>query len=359
MTKDEILGLLRTDRPDELFAAAYAEKCARLGKRVALRGLIEFSNVCGKNCLYCGIRSGNAKVSRYRMTEDEIVAAALWARQAKYGSVVLQSGEVASEENTAFVERVLHRLHEACGDALGITLCLGEQSEETYRRWKAAGAHRYLLRIESSNPAFYAKIHPADHSWRTRVDCLRTLKRLGFITGSGVMIGVPGQSLGDLADDIAFFVREDLDMIGMGPFIPHPDAPLGAGMAMDAEWKERQVDLGCRMIAVARLALKDANIAATTALQALDPQGRERGILAGANVVMPNVTPLAYRGDYRLYSEKPCLDENSDLCRGCLERRVKSIGEEIAWSDRNDPLHYKARAAGRAAGGGGNGQNQR
>ena len=343
MTTDEILALLRTDRPDDLFAAAYAEKCTRVGKRVSLRGLIEFSNVCGKNCYYCGIRVGNAKVARYRLSEDEIVAAARQAERARYGSVVLQSGEVASEANTAFVERVVSRLHAEFGDALGVTLCLGEQSEETYRRWRAAGAHRYLLRIESSNPELYAKLHPASHSWQARVDCLRTLKRLGYITGSGVMIGVPGQTLEDLAGDIAFFAQEDLDMIGMGPFIPHPDTPLGEGLAMTPDWKRRQVELGCRMIAVARLALKDVNIAATTALEALDPQGREKGLLAGANVMMPNVTPAKYRGDYKLYSDKPCQDESADLVGDVLERRIRSIGEEVNWSDRGDPLHFSRR----------------
>ena len=343
MTTDEILALLRTDRPDDLFAAAYAEKCTRVGKRVSLRGLIEFSNVCGKNCYYCGIRAGNAKVARYRLSEDEIVAAARQAERARYGSVVLQSGEVASEANTAFVERVVSRLHAEFGDALGVTLCLGEQSEETYRRWRAAGAHRYLLRIESSNPELYAKLHPASHSWQARVDCLRTLKRLGYITGSGVMIGVPGQTLEDLAGDIAFFAQEDLDMIGMGPFIPHPDTPLGEGLAMTPDWKRRQVELGCRMIAVARLALKDVNIAATTALEALDPQGREKGLLAGANVMMPNVTPAKWRGDYKLYSDKPCQDESADLVGDVLERRIRSIGEEVNWSDRGDPLHFSRR----------------
>ena len=343
MTTDEILALLRTDRPDDLFAAAYAEKCTRVGKRVSLRGLIEFSNVCGKNCYYCGIRAGNAKVARYRLSEDEIVAAARQAERARYGSVVLQSGEVASEANTAFVERVVSRLHAEFGDALGVTLCLGEQSEETYRRWRAAGAHRYLLRIESSNPELYAKLHPASHSWQARVDCLRTLKRLGYITGSGVMIGVPGQTLEDLAGDIAFFAQEDLDMIGMGPFIPHPDTPLGEGLAMTPDWKRRQVELGCRMIAVARLALKDVNIAATTALEALDPQGREKGLLAGANVMMPNVTPAKYRGDYKLYSDKPCQDESADLVGDVLERRIRSIGEEVNWSARGDPLHFSRR----------------
>lgn len=343
MTTDEILALLRTDRPDDLFAAAYAEKCTRVGKRVSLRGLIEFSNVCGKNCYYCGIRAGNAKVARYRLSEDEIVAAARQAERARYGSVVLQSGEVASEANTAFVERVVSRLHAEFGDALGVTLCLGEQSEETYRRWRAAGAHRYLLRIESSNPELYAKLHPASHSWQARVDCLRTLKRLGYITGSGVMIGVPGQTLEDLAGDIAFFAQEDLDMIGMGPFIPHPDTPLGEGLAMTPDWKRHQVELGCRMIAIARLALKDVNIAATTALEALDPQGREKGLLAGANVMMPNVTPAKYRGDYKLYSDKPCQDESADLVGDVLERRIRSIGEEVNWSDRGDPLHFSRR----------------
>lgn len=343
MTTDEILALLRTDRPDDLFAAAYAEKCTRVGKRVSLRGLIEFSNVCGKNCYYCGIRAGNAKVARYRLSEDEIVAAARQAERARYGSVVLQSGEVASEANTAFVERVVSRLHAEFGDALGVTLCLGEQSEETYRRWRAAGAHRYLLRIESSNPELYAKLHPASHSWQARVDCLRTLKRLGYITGSGVMIGVPGQTLEDLASDIAFFAQEDLDMIGMGPFIPHPDTPLGEGLAMTPDWKRHQVELGCRMIAVARLALKDVNIAATTALEALDPQGREKGLLAGANVMMPNVTPAKWRGDYKLYSDKPCQDESADLVGDVLERRIRSIGEEVNWSDRGDPLHFSRR----------------
>lgn len=339
-TTKDILELLRTADPSELFAAAYAEKCARFGKRVALRGLIEFSNICGKNCFYCGIRGGNRAVSRYRMSEDEIVAAARWAAEANYGSVVLQSGEIVGEENTAFVERVLTRLHAEFGDTLGVTLCLGEQEEEVYRRWRDAGAHRYLLRIETSNPELYARWHPADHSWSVRRDCLKTLKRLGYIVGSGVMIGVPGQTLEDLAADIAFFKDEDLDMIGMGPFIPHPEAPMGAGLKMTEDWKRRQVDLTLRMIAAARLHLKDVNIAATTALQALDPVGREKGIQAGANVVMPNVTPIAYRRDYKLYSDKPCLEENAGMCRGCLERRLAAIGETIDYGKRSDSPHY-------------------
>ena len=309
-----------------LMSRAYAVKTSTWGKRVALRGLVEFSNICSKNCLYCGIRRGNARVVRYRMDEGEIFAAVEWAAENRYGSVVLQSGELASEENTSFVERVLSRIHDRFGDTLGITLSLGEQSEETYRRWRAAGAHRYLLRIESSNPDLYARIHPADHSWQNRLDCLR---------------GLPGQTLEDLANDVVFFRSEGVDMIGMGPYLVHPDTPLAANVP--PQDKKGLLDLTLRMIAATRLTIPDANIASTTALQAIDPEGREKGLLAGANVIMPNVTPLKYREEYLLYPNKPCLGEDSELCRGCLERRVKSIGEEIAWGERGDPLHFTGR----------------
>lgn len=338
---DDILRMLRDEDLDALAKRAYELKTSIWGKRVALRGLVEFSNVCGKNCLYCGIRRDNSKVVRYRMSEEEIVDAVAWAEANRYGSVVLQSGELDGEQNAAFVERVLRRIHDRFGDGLGITLSLGEQTEETYRRWKDAGAHRYLLRIEASNRELYAKMHPADHSWSARRDAIRTLKKLGFIVGTGVMIGLPGQSLDDLAGDIEFFADEGVDMIGMGPYIVHPDTPLAA-VATKVE-KSRLLKLTLRMIAATRLTVCDANIAATTALQAIDPEGREKGLLAGANVIMPNVTPMKFREEYLLYPNKPCLHEESELCRNCLERRVKSIGEEIAWSERCDPLHYKGR----------------
>ena len=333
--------MLREEDLDALIRRAYAVKTSVWGKRVALRGLVEFSNICSKNCLYCGIRRGNADVVRYRMDEGEIFAAVEWAAENRYGSVVLQSGELASEENASFVERVLSRIHERFGDTLGVTLSLGEQSEDTYRRWREAGAHRYLLRIESSNPDLYARIHPADHSWQNRLDCLRTLKDVGFIVGTGVMIGLPGQTVEDLADDVGFFRSEGVDMIGMGPYLVHPDTPLAANVP--PQDKERLLELTLRMIAATRLTIPDANIASTTALQAIDPEGREKGLLAGANVIMPNVTPLKYREEYLLYPNKPCIGENSELCRGCLERRVKSIGEEIAWGERGDPLRFTGR----------------
>jgi biotin synthase len=339
----ELAKLLAWPDAQELFAAAYAVKVREVGKTVSFRGLVECGNVCEKDCLYCGIRKGNAKVRRYTMFGDEIVHEAEWSFRAGYGSLVIQSGEIASEAHTAFIEDVLKRIHDIAGDGFGITLSLGEQTEETYRRWREAGAHRYLLRIETSNPELYAKLHPANHSWERRRDCLRALRRCGYQVGSGVMAGLPGQPLDDLAADIEFFAAEDLDMIGMGPYIPHPDTPLGRDIGWTPEDKAKRLELGLRMIAVTRLHLHDVNIAAATALQALDPEGREKGLLAGANVVMPNVTDAAYRKDYQLYAGKPCLDENSTLCRGCLERRIAAIGETVNWNARGDSPHWGKR----------------
>ena len=350
LSRGELGELLEWPDAGELYRAAYAVKEREVGRVVSFRGLVEFGNVCEKNCLYCGIRKGNGAVRRYRMTADEIVRAAEWSRRAGYGSVVLQSGEVGGEANAAFVEGVLRRIREACGPEFGITISLGEQEEDVYRRWKEAGAHRCLLRIETSNPELYARLHPADHSWERRRECLRALRRCGYQVGSGVMCGLPGQSLEDLAADIEFFAEEDLDMIGMGPYIPHAGTPLGAeAMASwSPEAAARRLELGLRIIAATRLYLHDVNIAAATALQALDPEGREKGLLAGANVVMPNVTAREYRGDYLLYEGKPCLDENSELCRGCLERRIEGIGERVNWNARGDSPHWGKRGDGGA-----------
>ena len=311
LTAEDLEQLLSHPDYEELRAAAYGVKCRLVGKVVSLRGLIELGNVCGKDCLYCGIRRSNRAVERYRLGEEDAVRLARWCLEQEYGSVVIQSGEVQSEENTAFIERIVRRIHGFAGERLGITLCLGEQTEETYRRWREAGAHRYL----------------------------RTLKALGYQTGSGVMTGLPGQTLGQLARDICLFRELDLDMIGMGPFIPHRDTPLGRGLELTSEYASRQLQLGLRMIAVTRLALPDVNIAATTALQALDDQGREQGLLAGANVIMPNVTDTQFRRNYQLYEHKPCLDENSAQCRNCLTWRVLGIGEKINWGQRGDSPH--------------------
>lgn len=339
--KQEILRLLAlTDKQEiqDLFQQAYAVKKQYVGTKVYFRGIIELSNYCVKNCYYCGIRKDNPHVQRFTLCKDEVVESALWAFKQDYGSVVIQSGERSDEAFTEFIEDILYTLKEKTGGKLGITLSLGEQSRETYQRWYSAGAHRYLLRIETSNPELYKKLHPADHDWQQRLNCLRTMKDIGYQAGTGVMIGLPFQSLEHLADDVLFFYDEDIDMIGMGPYIPHEETPL---YQYAADYKEEEhLELALKMIAICRLLLKDVNIASTTALQALKDDGRELGLLAGANIIMPNITDTKYRANYQLYQGKPCLDENASLCRGCLERRISAIGEQIGYSEWGDSPHF-------------------
>ena len=297
---DELAGMLASGDEGfwrEAFAAACEVK-AKCGKTDVLpRGLIECSNVCVKNCLYCGIRKGNDKVTRYRIPEAEVAACIDEARKRGYPAVAFQSGEIESEENTAYYERLL-----AMCRGLEVTLSLGEQTDEVYRRWKDAGALRYLIRIETSNRELYAKIHPADCSFDRRLACIRALKKLGYVTGTGVMIGLPGQTTDDLARDIVFFGNENADMVGMGPYVAHPDFPL---LPADYQLPTANYQLSLRMIALTRLYLHDINIVAATALEAMDPgKGHERGLDAGANVVMPNLTPDKYRVSYDLYPGK-------------------------------------------------------
>ena len=378
LARPELAALLAMEDEagiQSLFDAAYALKVKYCGKRVAMRGIVEAGNVCAKDCYYCGIRKSNENLQRYQLSADEIVRLAELDAKQDYASIVIQSGEIESEAHTRFIEDVLRRIAPL---DLGVTLSLGEQTEETYRRWKEAGAARYLLRIETSNPELYAKLHPAGHSWERRVECLRALRRCGYQVGTGVMCGLPGQTYDDLARDIEFFAEMDVDMIGMGPYIPHPDTPLGVLGAWclvpgaerqvpGAELKHKDVSesnapsttalgtkhqalaLGLKMIAVTRLYLHDVNIAAATALQALAPDGRERGIRAGANVIMPNITDTKYRRSYQLYAGKPCLDENAGLCKGCLERRLAAIGETVDYGHRGDSLHFRKRTRGSAS----------
>ena len=345
LSHGEIVRLLSPEGEAEraaLHAAAYAVKLRVSGPRVFLRGLVEIGNVCAKNCYYCGLRRDNAAVHRYQIPEEDVVRMARWALDRRYGSVVLQSGEIEGEAHAEQIARIVRAIRAFGDPTFAVVLSLGEQTEEVYRLWREAGAARYLLRIETSNPALYATLHPADHSWTRRRDCLRALGRLGYQVGSGVMIGLPGQTVDDRASDIEFFRDERIDMIGMGPFLPHSQTPLGS-VAVD---NARQLALGLDMVAVARLFLHDCNLAATTVLQSLAPDGRERALKAGANVVMPNVTDTSYRRDYRLYENKPCLDETSDQCRGCLSRRIASIGETIAWGEPGTSPHYLAKRGG-------------
>ena len=341
LSVDDLTRLVSLEDPAErraVYAAAYAQKCRVAGTCVSMRGLIEIGNVCAKDCLYCGIRRSNVTLDRYRLSVADILRMAEVDAQAGYASLVLQGGEIEGEANTAFIEDCLRAIAHL---NLGVTLSLGEQEEDVYRRWRAAGAARYLLRIETSSPELYARLHPADHSWTRRVQCLVALRRCGYQVGTGVMCALPGQTMADLARDIVFFGDMDVDMIGMGPYIPHPETPLAAE---PQPWDNAgRLRLGLNMIAATRLYLHDVNIAATTALQALAPDGREQGILAGANVMMPNVTDTAYRRRYQLYAGKPCLDENAQQCRGCLERRLAAIGERINYGARGDSAHFAAR----------------
>ncbi len=341
LSRVELARLLSTESPDEcaaLFAAASAVKVRAVGRRVAIRGLVEAGNICAKDCYYCGIRRSNSNVTRYQLEAHEIVHLAETAKALGYGSLVIQSGECESEAHTVFIEDVLRRLAPL---DLGITLSLGEQTEDVFRRWHDAGAARYLLRIESSNPRLYHSLHPASHSWERRVDCLFALRRCGYQVGTGVMCGLPGQTFDDLAGDIQFYADVDADMIGMGPYIPHLETPLGArSPAFD---KAASLLLGLKMIAVTRLFLHDVNIAASTALQALAEDGREQGIRAGANVVMPNITETRWRRSYQLYEGKPGLDENALAARQALENRLRALGEEIAYGTRGDSPHFKCK----------------
>ena len=271
------------------------------------RGLVEVSNLCAKDCLYCGIRRGNPSLSRYHLSEAQVLACVDEAVRRGYPAIALQAGELESEANTRFYEELLKKLP----PGLEVTLSLGEQTEEVYRRWKAAAGDRvlrYLLRIEASTPERYAKLHPADHSFERRLDCIRLLMKLGYMTGTGVLIGVPGQTKRDLEDDLDFFVREQVHMVGMGPYIPHPDTPLGRAV-LNGELQipppAERLELALWMIRETRRRLPHINIVAATALEALDPDGgRSKGLAAGANVIMPDLTPPLEKCAYALYPGK-------------------------------------------------------
>jgi biotin synthase len=302
---------------------------------------VEFSNICSKDCLYCGIRKSNKKVVRYNATDEEILDSCRFAWENRFGSVVLQSGEMESMAFVKRVENLLGKIKQLSNNELGITLSCGEQSRETYRRWFESGAHRYLLRIEASNRELYYKIHPytPKHSFERRLEALQFLRETGYQVGTGVMIGLPFQTLEDLASDLLFFKNLDIDMCGMGPYIEHEYTPLYQFRHLLKTKKERFY-LALNMIAALRLLMPDINIAAATALQAIDPAGREKALTVGANVIMPNLTPCKYRKEYLLYEDKPCLDEDAELCRNCLEARIELAGCEIGYGEWGDSKHF-------------------
>lgn len=345
-TKDELVFLLNCegDAKTKLFSHAAEVKARYVGRKVYFRGLIEMSNKCRKNCLYCGIRAGNNQVHRYTLTDEEVLDAVRFAWKNRYGSIAIQTGEVSTAEFITRIETLLDKINQATNHELGITLSLGEQTEETYRRWYNKGGIRYLLRIESSNRELYSKLHPNDghHVYDERIECLRALKRVGYQVGTGVMIGLPFQTLEHLAEDLLWMQEMDVDMVGMGPYVEHPNTPLYQYRHTLLPLTER-FNLALKMTALLRILMKDINIAAPTALQAIDPLGREKAIKVGANIVMPNITPGAYRNDYKLYENKPCTDDAADDCKSCLEARIQLTGDQIGYGEHGNSKHFYRR----------------
>jgi len=319
----------------DLWAEADRVRHENVGDDVHLRGLIEISNYCVRRCAYCGLRVERTELARYRMTPDEVLESARQAVTFGYGTVVLQAGEDPGWLAEAIADAVRRIKAET---ALAVTLSLGERSPDEWRLWREAGADRYLLRFETSNRALYDLIHPAGPTGKLsdRLAMLRELRTLGYEIGSGVMIGIPGQTYADLARDLELFRDLDLDMIGVGPFIPHPDTPLGKkahlrdAAATTIEQPPADELMTFKMIALARLMCPRANIPSTTALATLNlAQGRELGLQRGANIVMPNVTPVKYRALYDIYPAKACIREDGEQCNFCLRGRLASIGRSV------------------------------
>ncbi len=346
LSREDILFLLSTNSDDAvaLYQKAAQVKTMTVGNKVYFRGLIEFSNICEKDCLYCGIRKSNKNFSRYNLTDEQILDAAKFALNEGYASLAIQSGELQSPAFTLRIEQLLQKIQKMSDGKLGITISMGEQDLDTYRCWFAAGAHRYLLRIESATESLYYKWHPDSplHNYQARLKSLSDLRKAGFQVGTGVMIGAPFQSLENLADDLLFLRDFDVDMCGMGPYIEHEDTPLFDAKDSLMTKRERFV-LSLKMIAILRIIMPDINIAAATALQAIDPIGREKALKVGANIMMPNITPGMYRNDYSLYEDKPCTDEEASDCKNCMELRIKMAGDQIGYGEWGDSLRFKAR----------------
>lgn len=343
LSHNDIVALLKTEGSNKqlLFNKSAEIKRDSVQDRVYFRGLIEFSNYCRKNCYYCGIRKDNPFIERFNLTDSEILEAAKFAHINKYGSIVLQSGELESKVFTNRITKLLDQISDLSDGKLRVTVSCGEQSYDTYKQWFVHGASRYLLRIETSNIDLYYKLHPNDpiHSFERRVGCLNDLRDIGYQVGTGVMIGLPFQTIDHLADDLIWIREINADMVGMGPYLEHENTPLANTEDLLFSIEER-FELSLKMIAILRIMMKDINIAASTAMQAIDKLGREKAIKVGANVIMPNITPGEYRDAYKLYDNKPCTDENPEDCKTCLELRIVLTKNDIALGEWGDSLHF-------------------
>ena len=298
------------------------------GNDVYTRGLIEFTNYCKNNCLYCGIRRGNKNADRYRLTQEEIISCADEGYELGFRTFVLQGGEdsfFTDEKLIPVIKEIKNRHPDTA-----VTLSLGERSYESYKALFEAGADRYLLRHETAGEEHYKKLHPSEMSFSNRMQCLKNLREIGYAVGAGFMVGSPFQTVADLAKDLKFIETFKPDMCGIGPFISHKDTPF-------AKENNGSVSLTCFLISVLRLIKPNLLLPATTALGTLSPNGREEGILSGANVIMPNLSPVGVRKKYSLYDNKICTGEESAQCRFCLDRKIEAIGYRTVVS-RGDAL---------------------
>ena len=318
-SKNELVDILKDESfNDELFSKADEIRKKNVGDEVHLRGLIEFSNICKRTCKYCGLRCENKNTERYRIPKEDIIKYAKNASDMGYKTIVLQSGE----DDFFSKDLMCNIISEIKKFDVAITLSIGERSFDDYKAFKEAGADRYLLRIETTDKNLYKKMHP-HMNFENRVKCLENLKNLGYEVGTGCLVGLPEQTIESLADDILFFKHIEADMIGIGPFIAHPDTPL-------KEASNGNFTLALKVMALTRILLPDINIPATTAMETLNPNGRIIALKSGANVVMPNVTTTEYRAKYEIYPNKICINENPDKCRNCIENKIKSIGRSIS-----------------------------
>lgn len=326
LTKEEFITLIK-ERNEE--SASYLASLAReeavniYGNGVFPRGLVEFTNYCKNNCYYCGIQGCNPNANRYRLSKEEILSACENGYQLGYRSFVLQGGEDPHYTDEVMVPIVaeIRKRYPDCA----ITLSLGERSKESYQKLYDAGADRYLLRHEAADPELYQKLHPESLSLENRIQCLWNLKEIGYAVGTGFMVGAPYQTVENLADDLLFIKELDPQMVGIGPFVPHHDTRF-------KEFPSGSVELTTYLVSILRLMNPHLLLPSTTALGTIDPRGREKGILAGANVVMPNLSPVAVRKDYSLYDNKICTGEEAAECAGCLGRRLASIDYQLVFS---------------------------
>lgn len=322
LSRDEILFLLNLDSESDVLSlinAADTVRRAYCGDAVQIRALVEFSNVCARHCNYCGLRAPNKSVERYRMTPEEIVDLAVELNGKGLRTIVLQSGE--DPHYTAEMIAGIVRGIKSAAD-MAVTLCVGERADEDYRLWKEAGADRYLLRHETASRELFAKLHPdADYDHRMR--CLRVLRELGYQVGAGCMVGCPGQTVEHLADDIEFYRDFQPDMAGIGPYIPHPDTPF-AGSPVGT------LQMTLKMVALTRIVTRNALLPATTAIGSIEERGREMALEAGADVVMPNYTPLKYRVHYEIYPNKRCITEDPAHCDSCMRLRIQSVDRTVS-----------------------------